>query len=937
MRLLQSVLLSGSWASVALVQVTLVALLGWLAWLLARRCGPALRTAILLATLVGLLLAPAAASVAPVWLSLPEWACLPDAEPPAHTSDAGTAPPPSPPDNPTVFALLVSQPPAGEKADPEEPMKQAGQIELQVKAEAVVLDFAPPSEAALPPARPSAPPRPSWSPTGLLAALWLLGAAACLTRALMRLALLYYRSARARPIRGRAWNDCVDSLAQRQGLSAVALRESREIASPLTLGLLRPVILLPRRRRRWSAEQRVLILGHELAHVRRRDFLAGLLAEFAVCLCWFHPLVRWLAGQLRLEQEYAADAWVASAADDATDYVRCLARLALELDRGHGFLAPAFWRRRPEILRRIDMLRRNPKGLPTRLGTRAGWMVAMLAAAACLAVGGVGPLHSAGDGQKATESVPEAKGKATADRHGDALPAGALARLGTTRMRHGAEVTFVAFGPGGKTLLTAGRDNTIRLWDLATGKELRRFAPPKPIPVKRPERKNKVKIDQNEAVMQLMGGGGNNAGNSRIAVTADGKTLAIGRGNVIQLWEVETGKELRLIQGPREGLAGLLFSPNGRTLAGRAFNGDLILWATGTGKELHRIKASQRPPRSDVVLAFGGGGGGGATAPRMAFTTDSKSLAAAVTDYEQQKALRSIKFWDVASGKEMRKIQPPKGAGVAGMALAPDGKLVAYSSGYIVRLCAADTGREIRQLKTGGSVVGLVFVGDGQTLAVRGSNGRLRLWDTRTGKELRQLSDGELSRQTGFDLVLIGDDRVTPEVQPLALSSDGKRIAAGAGRTVRLWETASGKELPLLDGHQRAPSAIRVLPDGKTVVSWAADRVVRRWESATGKLLGAFPAPAGTTRAALSRDGRIVALANADNTIRLHDAATGKELHKFQGHPNGCAALAFTPDGTVLASYGSADNSIRLYDVASGRDLRQIALRPRREPARGRC
>ena len=840
MRLLQSVLLGGSWASVALVQVTLVALLGWLAWLLARRCGPALRTAILLATLVGLLLAPAAASVAPVWLSLPEWACLPDAEPTAHTSDAGTAPPPSPPDNPTVFALLVSQPPAGEKADPEEPMKQAGQIELQVKAEAVVLDFAPPSEAALPPARPSAPPRPSWSPTGLLAALWLLGAAACLTRALMRLALLYYRSARARPIRGRAWNDCVDSLAQRQGLSAVALRESREIASPLTLGLLRPVILLPRRRRRWSAEQRVLILGHELAHVRRRDFLAGLLAEFAVCLCWFHPLVRWLAGQLRLEQEYAADAWVASAADDATDYVRCLARLALELDRGHGFLAPAFWRRRPEILRRIDMLRRNPKGLPTRLGTRAGWMVAMLAAAACLAVGGVGPCALPGTAKKRPRVFPRPRAKRPPTGMATLCQPERWPAWGRRGCGTGPRSRSSPLDQDGKTLLTAGRDNTIRLWDLATGKELRRFAPPKPIPVKRPERKNKVKIDQNEAVMQLMGGGGNNAGNSRIAVTADGKTLAASRGNAIQLWEVETGKELRLIQGPREGLAGLLFSPNGRTLAGRAFNGDLILWATGTGKELHRIKASQRPPRSDVVLAFGGGGGG-ATAPRMAFTTDSKSLAAAVTDYEQQKALRSIKFWDVASGKEMRKIQPPKGAGVAGMALAPDGKLVAYSSGYIVRLCAADTGREIRQLKTGGSVVGLVFVGDGQTLAVRGSNGRLRLWDTRTGKELRQLSDGELSRQTGFDLVLIGDDRVTPEVQPLALSSDGKRIAAGAGRTVRLWETASGKELPLLDGHQRAPSAIRVLPDGKTVVSWAADRVVRRWESATGKLLGAFP------------------------------------------------------------------------------------------------
>src|SRR5262249_15043982 len=149
-----------------------------------------------------------------------------------------------------------------------------------------------------------------------------------------------------------------------------------------------------------SAELRSLVLGHELAHVRRRDFLAGLVAELAACLCWFHPLVRWLADRLRLEQEYAADAWVASATNDSTNYVRCLARLALELSRGRSSLAPSLWRRRPEIFRRIDMLRRNAHGQPPRLGRRTAWTVTVLAAAACVAVAGVGPLRSAADDPK---------------------------------------------------------------------------------------------------------------------------------------------------------------------------------------------------------------------------------------------------------------------------------------------------------------------------------------------------------------------------------------------------------------------------------------------------------------------------------------------------------------------------------------------------------
>src|SRR5262249_10882735 len=162
----------------------------------------------------------------------------------------------------------------------------------------------------------------------------------------------------------------------------------------------------------------------------------------------------------------------------ALNYVRCLARLALELGPERGSLAPAFWRRRPEILRRIDMLRRNPHAHAPRLGRGTAWTVIVLAAAACVAVAGVGPLRSAAEEPATPAAAAVNAPAATADRYGDPLPAGALARLGTTRWRHGAPITFVAFGPEGQTLITAGQDNTIRLWDLATGKEIRRFAWP---------------------------------------------------------------------------------------------------------------------------------------------------------------------------------------------------------------------------------------------------------------------------------------------------------------------------------------------------------------------------------------------------------------------------------------------------------------------------
>lgn len=703
------------------------------------------------------------------------------------------------------------------------------------------------------------------------------------------------------------------------------------------MGLFRPVILLPSGWRSWSAALRDLILGHELAHVRRHDYLAGLVAELAACLCWFHPLVRWLAGRLRLEQEYAADAWVASARSDATDYVRCLARLALEQSHGRGPLAPAFWRRRPEILRRIDMLRRNPKGHAPRLGKRAAWAVAVLTAAACVVVAGVGPLRSAPEGAAA----PAAEVKTPTDPHGDALPDGALARLGTTRMRHGAEVTFVAFGPGGKTLLTAGQDNTIRLWDLADGKEIRRFArpaavAPKPAPPK-PAAKGDKQAEEAavelEAVVQFMAGGRNDRSSFSVALTPDGKTLAASGPNVIQLWEVETGKELRKIEAPASGLSGLLFSPDGKTLAARAADGALVLWSAETGKEFRQIKPAPRPKQDGFVIILGGGE---ADPPGMAFTPDGKALAASATDYNKDQAVHSVKIWDLESGKEIQRIKAPGDADASAVAVAPGGKILAYGLGGVVHLCEADSGKELRQFKSGdGGVLALAFAPDGKSLAVRGRNQRVRLWETETAKEIRQLGDAETNQGGGGGLAFLGGGFSGPEARALAISPDGKQLAAASGSTVRLWETATGKEVPLLEGHRRAPSFIALSGDGKSVISWGPDRVIRRWESATGKALGTFAAPAGTTAAAFSADGRTVALANADNTIRLNESATGKELHQLKG-PQGAVSLAFAPDGKTLAARGRADNGIRLYDVAKGVELRQITPKQVNTGGRGR-
>ncbi len=1004
MTLLERVCASGPWPGVALVQVTLVAVLGLLAWLVVRRGGPALRGAVLLGALLGLLIVPGLDAVAPVWLPLPAFALL---ETPGQESDNLTKPAPTPPPASATGPVVITVPQAdpfgkqsirlGDPVDPlDDPLRTPEDIELNEALFFSVEDAAPPARAAEPAHRN----RP-WPVAGVLGTVWLLGALVYLARALAHLGLLYLWAWRARPVRDRKWAACLSSLAQRYGLSAVELRESAAVTSPLTLGLFRPVILLPRGRRSWSTEQRSLILAHELAHVRRRDFLAGLAAELAACLLWFHPLVRWLASRLRLEQEYTADAWAVSAANDAMTYVRCLARLALELGQGRGSLAPAFWRRRPEILRRIDMLRRYPHGHSPRLGKGTVWTVTMLAAAACVAVAGVGPLRSVAEALPLVNSdaAPEVKAPATADLHGDPLPAGALARLGTTRWRHGANITFVAFGPEGKTLITAGEDHTVRLWDLATGQEIRRFAQPKPAenklplllppkkaqleadqakfevvkaqlaaqqiqlevvekqltavkpPVKVPARvadgkdqpdaaKAKVEAQKAQAEKQkletlkaqlgarkaqleaqakqlTLARGDTNS--FTVAVTPDGKTLATANANTIQLYEVERGKELQKIEAPRTGLVGLLFSPDGQTLAARGGDGALTLWETATGKVIQQIKAPSQPNDRAVVLKLTLAAGG--SAPGMAFTPDSKSLAVAATEVKEQTVTTSVKFWDVATGKETGQVKGPDGSPVSAVALAPGGKILAYGANNVLYLWELDTSKEIRQIKLPDGVASLVFAPDGKTLAVRGRSQQVRVWETESGKELYQLGDAAPAAPRGA-VVLARTAALAPETRTLAFSPDGKQIVTATGSTIRLWDGATGKEKALSESHQGSVTAVVLSADGKTVVSWGADHTICRWETATGKQLGSFHVPQGATMAALAPDGRTVALAiGSNNSILVLDTATGKELHKLAGPPNGTSALAYTPDGTVLAARGG-DHAIRLYDVAHGGEMR---------------
>lgn len=558
------------------------------------------------------------------------------------------------------------------------------------------------------------------------------------------------------------------------------------------------------------------------------------------------------------------------------------------------------------------MPRHNRHVNPARVALWSAWTATVLTVAA-------GPMRSAA-------VDPEATAPAIADRYGDPLPTGARARLGTTRWRHGTNITFVFFGVEGKTLVTAADDNIVRLWDLTTGQKIRRFAPP------RSATTMPQATGPTPAAVQRLGTMARVAGSLSVSLAPDGKTLAVTRGSAAHLYDVETGKELRKIDGPPTGLIGLLFSPDGQTLAARGGDGAVIVWEAATGKEVHHIKGPAQPDNRTRQLLLARRRGG--DTPGMAYAPDGKTLAFTVAEFKEQTVASSVRIYDLGTGNEKTHIKGPEGMGLSAVAFSPKEKILAYGAANVptnaVYLCDPETGKELRQIQVPDGVVSLVFSPDGKALAVRGLTQQTRLWDTATGKELYRL--GDLSPTAARGGVVFAPTVQAPETRTVAFSPDGTRIATASGGSVRLWDRATGKELPLADSHHAPLAALAIWADGKTAVSWGADQMIRRWEAATGKALGSFPAPPGTTLAVFSPDGRTVALANAGNSIQLADTATGRRVHRISGPPAGTAALAFAPDGKVLAARGG-DNAIRLYDVMAGSELRLLNAQAASNPA----
>lgn len=269
--------------------------------------------------------------------------------------------------------------------------------------------------AEAPPAAASSRPAGSWLDRVPLApalgAVWLLGLLIVLARGLAGRIRVAWLARSATPLRDGPWARTRDRLARGLGLRRdVRLLAGSTSTVPMTWGLVRPRVLLPPEADEWSADCRRNVLMHELAHVRRGDYVLRLIGRVAAAVYWFHPLV-WIAlRRMRREQEQACDDHVLRSGVKPSEYAGQLVRLARRLrPSGHGVGVgtsddgPSEFSLRMRSLLRADRPRDAVRG---RHFAAAGALAALL-------VGGLAVLAPAPD-RPAADSGPEDPGRAVA-------------------------------------------------------------------------------------------------------------------------------------------------------------------------------------------------------------------------------------------------------------------------------------------------------------------------------------------------------------------------------------------------------------------------------------------------------------------------------------------------------------------------------------------
>jgi WD40 repeat protein len=355
-----------------------------------------------------------------------------------------------------------------------------------------------------------------------------------------------------------------------------------------------------------------------------------------------------------------------------------------------------------------------------------------------------------------------------------------------------------------------------------------------------------------------------------VDMTADGRRVACGRANLVQVYDADSGLEIVSLAGHKDIIQSLRFSPDGARLAAGSYE-IATLWNCPTGGEVKTLSGHEKDVRAVAPVAGG------------------KAIVSAGMD-------KTIRLWDDAEGKGGWKVDSP--TPVLALAVSPDGRtLAAGGEDGVIRLYKRADGSPAGERRGHfGKVTGLAYLPDGR-LASASEDGTARVWPFVD-------ADGLSPR---ILLVPGGPPRA------IAATPDGRAVVTGGGDGVaRLWDASDGRLLRAFEGHARPVVALAVGPSGDVLATGSEDGTARLFDMATGATLQTLRAHRGPVRGvSLSPDGTRVVTAGAEGGLVVWEAATGRKVLAFgHGTPKDKSplapvrAVAFFADGAFVSASG---------------------------------
>lgn len=479
------------------------------------------------------------------------------------------------------------------------------------------------------------------------------------------------------------------------------------------------------------------------------------------------------------------------------------------------------------------------------------------------------------------------------------------------RMAHAAYVNFVTYSPDGTSILSTGDDKTMRVWDVKSGHEMLRlkevihadFSPDGKYIVST-SFDNVVRVSDSQTGREVARMVHENVDGSldfvlSVAFSPNSKYVASGGAGVVKVWEAQTGHVVTTltVKSHFPGVEFIAFSPNGKYIA----HANVI-----EGIKVVELQTGDEVASSYHFDSF------------AAFSPDSKYIISDGTDGTSA-SRNTIWVWEAQTGHDVAHMV--HSYGVDAIALSRDGQyIVSSGSDITVRVWETRTGREMTTIQAE-SIESLAFSPNGKYIVAGGGAGAVWVWEAQTGREVMHGTHVETDASSNY------------MVRSVVFSLDNKYVVSGSlDSTIRVWDVQSGRETGLFPtgtdamGIKRHDNAINAAAAGnKTyLISGSNDKSVLVWNLWTGFEIAHILHDDVVTSVAFLSDEYVVS-GSRDQTVRIwdvskiFDVSNGREVTRMQ-HDGAVNAVAVSKDKNYIVS-GSDDKTIRVWDAKTGREV----------------